>query len=72
MRRGRLRVLGSGRHCARGPLRGRRLDLDGRPEVASWLMSIRSRLESAASEADAARARLQLYELLDTGDADGG
>jgi hypothetical protein len=49
-----------------------RLSLDGRPEVAAWLLGVRERLECAGTAAESERARSELYALLDTGDADGG
>jgi hypothetical protein len=49
-----------------------RLDLAGRPEVASWLLRIRKQLESADSGAKEEQARRLFYRLLNTGDADGG
>jgi hypothetical protein len=49
-----------------------RLDLDRRPEVATWLLGVRERLECAATAAASERARSELYALLDTGHVDGG
>jgi hypothetical protein len=49
-----------------------RLELEGRDDVAAWLVRLRARLEAADSGEDAERARRELYSLLDTGDADGG
>ena len=48
------------------------VDLVGRPDLAEWLLRIRSELETAASRDDEDRARTGLYRLLETGDADGG
>lgn len=48
------------------------LDLAGRPEVAEWLLRIRGLLETAETREEEDQARLELYRLLATGDADGG
>jgi hypothetical protein len=48
------------------------LDLSGRPEVAAWLLRIRKQLEAADTREEEEQARHLFYQLLNTGDADGG
>jgi hypothetical protein len=48
------------------------LDLDGRADLAAWLLRLRARLEAAGTAEEADRTRRALYALIDTGDADGG
>jgi hypothetical protein len=49
-----------------------RLNLDGRLEVAAWLLGVRERLERAQTVAERERALSELYALLDKGDLHGG
>jgi hypothetical protein len=48
------------------------LDLRGRPEIAEWLLGIRTQLETVGRLEDQDASRRELYRLLETGDADGG
>ena len=48
------------------------VDLSGRTELASLLLQLRRQLEHAATADDEDRARRSFYDLLDTGDSDGG
>ena len=78
-------ALGRGERCPEGacpflggdtPVGGHcaieELDLAGRPDLAGLLVRIRGQLETAETRAEEDEARLELYRLLETGDADGG
>jgi len=49
-----------------------RIDVDGRPDIASWLIRIRTELDPAKVGTEERQVRRLFYRLVDTGDVDGG
>ncbi len=56
-----------GGHCAIDEL-----DLAGRPDLAEWLLRLRTQFDAAETHDEEDEAREELYRLLATDDADGG
>ena len=46
------------------------LDCSGRPDLAQWLLDIRTALEAASTENEEARARREFYRRLNAGRGD--